>query len=69
MDRVYNYMIDNVPQSFRLIKTLGNGACFFNTLSLAIYGTDQHSLNIRLAIVRHIVQHYQDYSVHPGAFE
>jgi len=60
----HNFVIDGMARSFRRIVCTGDGACMFNSLSMAMFGTEAYSLSIRLDIVRHIIANFDDYSPH-----
>ncbi|KAI5722606.1 hypothetical protein M8J76_010895 [Diaphorina citri] len=59
-----SYAIDGRTVKYVMKPVTGDGACMFNMLSLALFGTEAHSLSIRREIVRHVVEYYEHYSAH-----
>lgn len=57
-----SFRIDGRVTKYTLKRVTGDGACLFNMLSLALFGTEENSLRIRQDVVRHVVAYYKDYS-------
>uniref|UniRef100_A0A8D8VEP3 OTU domain-containing protein n=1 Tax=Cacopsylla melanoneura TaxID=428564 RepID=A0A8D8VEP3_9HEMI len=55
------FEVNNQITTYVVKKVRGDGACLFNMLSLAMFGTQEHSLNIRTDIVHHVLSYYDSY--------
>ncbi|KAI5734685.1 hypothetical protein M8J77_009469 [Diaphorina citri] len=44
-----------------MIMMKGDGACMFNMLSQAMFGSEANSVRVRETIVQHILTNYEDY--------
>uniref|UniRef100_A0A8D8Q905 OTU domain-containing protein n=1 Tax=Cacopsylla melanoneura TaxID=428564 RepID=A0A8D8Q905_9HEMI len=53
--------INNDYVKVERIPIKGDGACLFNMLSVAMFGHEMQSLYVRGIIVRHILEHYDEF--------
>jgi len=60
-DLIYNISIDDEIISYKLYNTIGDGACFLRTLSLALYGTENFHCILRRKLVQFVVNNYSFY--------
>ena len=50
-----------IPDGFYALLSTADGNCFFNSISILLYGTEERSKYLRLAAVIHAVAHYEHY--------
>ena len=50
-----------IPKGFYAVRATANGNCLYNATSVALFGNESRSAELRLASVCHAVDHYDHY--------